>query len=69
MLLNNKIKVFEDYVDTLQEFNDVLPTLTNDDELNCPPSKKKKKKVFTLFFFHYLNRQCFNYLKNYLTTS
>jgi len=45
MLINDKIKVFENFVDTLKEFNDVILTLNDDEELNCPPNKKKKKKV------------------------
>jgi len=45
MLINDKIKVFENFVDTLKEFNDVIPTVNDDEELNCPPNKKKKKKV------------------------
>ncbi len=45
MLITDKIKVFENFVDTLKEFNDVIPTVNDDEELNCPPNKKKKKKV------------------------
>lgn len=38
----DKIKSFENFVDNLKEFNDVVTTLT-DEQLSPPKSKKKKR--------------------------
>lgn len=43
MVKIDKIKIFENFVDNLKEFNNGIPA-RNDEEL-APPISKKKKKV------------------------
>jgi hypothetical protein len=44
MAKSDGIKSFEEFVDNLKEFNNGIPT-KSDEEL-APPNSKKKKKVF-----------------------
>ena len=61
MAKSDGIKSFEEFVDNLKEFNNGIPT-KSDEEL-APPNSKKKKKVFCIKSIP----KCVNQLNTYLS--